>query len=145
MSTAKKTAPAKIAAETMLGDLMKLCTDAMKHQPDIWAKMTEAKQQRLIENFEYGCKAAIKKCVSIIASGDMPTVTATIDQVVFKDGVKVVLKAQRDSPEHHLADHAGHSVLIVIPSAEDLLGGAENVKADPDQPKLGVEHSDPED
>lgn len=145
MTRPKKPDPTKVAAATMLGDLMKLCTDAMKHQPDIWAKMSEAKQQRLIENFEFGCKAAIKKCVSIIASGDMPTVMATIDQVVFKDGVKVVLRAQRDSPEHHLADHAGHSVLIVIPSAEDLLGGAENVKADPDQPGLGVVHSDTED
>lgn len=145
MPKTKKPDAAKVAAETMLGDLMLLCTDAMKHQPDIWAKMPEAKQQRLIENFEYGCKQAIKKCVAIIASGDMPTVTAIIDQVVFKDGVKVVLRAQRDSPEHHLADHAGHSVLIVIPNAEDLLGGADKVKPDPDQPGLKVVHSDPED
>jgi len=126
-----------ITAETMLGDLMALCIDEMKAMPTVWQKLPEEQQQAVIDRAKHRVMTAINKAVHIIASEDRPTLTATVDQVVFKDGVKAVLTMSSSNPARHdLADAQGEQVLVVVMTGEQFTGGAEEITPDPDQPGL---------
>lgn len=129
----------EIAAETMLGDLTSAVLDEIKQAPAVWDKMSESQQDEVIERLHRRCDHAIRQAVHIIASEEMPTLKAVVDQVVFKDGVKATLSMSPNNPARHdLADAQGETVLIVISSAEQYTGG-EKPEADPDQPEMGFD------
>lgn len=131
MATAESVITAK---ETMLGDLMKLVTDELKQMPEVWQKLSYDKQQRIIERVQTRVGDAVRECVKIIAAEARPTITANLEQVTSKDGIKAVLKvAAMDPNRHNLFDSVSMPVLLVVASSDEYQGGADKVQPESDQ------------
>lgn len=80
-----------IASETLLGDLMSTLLDEIKQMRDVWQKLPEMKQREAISRIECRCKLAVSQVVGIIAAEARPSLTATVEKVEFKDGIKATL------------------------------------------------------
>lgn len=128
--------PAMISAETMLGDLMSAIVDEIKAIDMPWHLKGQADQAETIERVERRSKAIIVRLAEIIASGNRPTITATLESVTVKAGIKATLAMSRESAERHeLIDAQGSEVLVVVMNSEDYSGGTKP-KAKPDQRRL---------
>lgn len=128
-----------VAEETLISDLMEVSLRELKSTVGGWDTTSERDQADVIFRTERGIKDAVRKAVAIIASQDCTTARATIDQVVFKDGVKIVLKmSHTNKAAHAVADKQGSICMIVIPDAQALAeqDTSENIKPDKDQKEL---------
>jgi hypothetical protein len=136
--------PVEIAAETMLGDLMKVCIDELKAAKDVWQKLPQFDQDYAIERIERRCKDAVEQAVRILASEARASILATLESVTAKDQIKAVLTLSKGDPQRHgLLDACGQPVLIVLASTEQFEGGRDQVKSEPDQAPLPLQrHSD---
>lgn len=129
--------PTLIAADTMLGDLMACLIDEFKQAPDVWQKMPEHQQQDVIYRVQQRVQENIRAAVEIIASANRPTIVATVESVTVKEGIKAVVTLPKsDAQRHNLFDAAGQTVLLIVAGAGEFYGGADQVKADPDQAPL---------
>ncbi len=131
----------EVAELTMLGDLLKALIDEIKILPDPWQKMSELKQQHIIDRLTRRVEAAIKQAVHIVASDARPSLEVTLEGVTLKDKIKATMIVPADPLLHSLCDHRGQQVLIVLPNAEKYGGGKDKVKAEKDQPELPVLNS----
>jgi hypothetical protein len=127
------------AQEFLLGSLIKACTKHMKTLSKPWVEMKEADQARVLATVAQDCRKATQDAVDVIASNARLTFQASVDQVVFKDGVKAVLTLAKGEWAHSLADAEGGYVTIVIEERSKLLDEGDALKADPDQKSLLAE------
>lgn len=126
-----------MTAATLLGDVMGLVKQELIANQEPWQKMSEQKQADALHRIEMSIRQGITKAVKLLASEDRPTLSATIDQVVLKDGVKVVLKLPKGiGAIHDLVDAQGTAVLLVISDPDQHMGGADDHQPDPQQPPL---------
>ena len=133
-------ADVEIARETMLGDLMKVCLDEIRAAPDVWPKLSQEKQEDVIDRVERRVSAAVREAVEIIAAKGRIAIAATLEQVTVKDGIKAVVTLSRsDSRRHELIDACGQNLLLVVADATEHMGGAGVHKPEPDQPGLPIE------
>jgi hypothetical protein len=125
-----------ICADTMAGDLIQLVIDELKAAPDIWQKMSEDTQYWVIDRVRHRVTDAINQAVCMIASDSRDVITADLEQITAKDGIKAVcVLAKHDPNRHALLDSVGKPVLIVVASAEPYLGG-DVPKPEPAQRRL---------
>jgi hypothetical protein len=125
-----------ICADTMTGDLCQLVIDELKAAPDVWQKLPEDTQYRMIERVRTRVTNAIHQAVRIIASDAREVITADLEQITAKDGIKAVLVLGKHDPNRHaLLDSVGKPVLIVVASADPYLGG-DVPKPEPAQRRL---------
>lgn len=128
-----------ICADTMAGDLIQLVIDEMKAAQDVWQKLSEDQQRWMIERVRHRVTSAISQAVRIIASDSRDVITADLEQITAKDGIKAVcVLAKHDPNRHALLDSVGKPVLIVVASAEPYLGG-DIPKPEPAQRRLELE------
>lgn len=133
----------EVAAETMLGDLMKLCIDEVKAAPDVWQKLSEAEQQNIIDRVRERVRNAVEESVRIIATQGYARIRGTLESVTIKDGIKAVLTLpQFDPARHELVDAQGTRVYIVVADVEAFSGGGSDVKPEPDQGALVLDKID---
>lgn len=127
-----------LATAKVAGSLMDRLLTEIKAMPDPWQKMSEAKQRALLERLQSSVGDGVRQAVRLIAARGCDAVSAAVDQVVFKDGVKIVLKSVlKTEGAHALADHEGQSVVVVIADPEQYMGGIGDDRVDPYQPGLG--------
>lgn len=133
----------EIARETMLGDLMQVCLDEIKAAPDVWPKLSQERQEDVIERVQNRVSTAVRGAVEILAAKGRIAIAATLEQVTVKDGIKAVVTLSRsDARRHDLIDACGQNLLLVVADATENMGGANAHKPDPDQPGLpGVEEA----
>lgn len=133
------TSEISVSEKFMCGDIIKATLKHVKTMEKPYGALSEYEQNSLIAQIVYDVREAVRQGALIIAAADRPTVQAEVESVTFKDGIKAVLKVSKLSEERHdLADATGCRVLIVIPNAEQHLGG--EVTADKKQKTLpGVE------
>lgn len=128
----------ELASATMTGDLLTALVDELKAAPDVWPKLSQHKQDAIIDRFHRRIGEAIKEAVRMIASDNRPTIRAKLEQLVSKDGIKAVLTiAQTDPQRHDLLDAVGQRVLLLVADA-DQYGGGERPVPDKDQPDLPI-------
>lgn len=128
-----------IAAETMLGDLMQLVIGELRAMPDVWQKLSEARQGDVIERVEKQCRDAVRQCIQIIATRGHTAIPGTLDSATVKDGIKAVVKiALTDPHRHDLIDATGRSVIVIVADAAEFSGGSGEVKPDPQQPEFNM-------
>lgn len=72
----------------------------------------------------------------MIASNARLSFRAEVEQVLFKGGIKAVLKMARGENAHALADIAGGFVTVVIEDRAALLDIGDAATVDPDQRPL---------
>ena len=129
--------PVAVAAETMLGDLMKCVLDELRVTQKPWQQMGEREQSDAIYRIRQRVAANVQQAVEIIASSNRPRIVATVESVTVKEGIKAVITLSKSDPQRHdLFDSAGSHVLLVVADAEEYQGGASEVHAEPDQPPL---------
>ena len=109
----------KMVAENMSLVIVEAVIASLKNaSKKPYAEMTESDKRNLHNQIDFAVKSEISKAVDIIVADKRTTLRAQVDQVVFKDGVKIVLKAGQDGASHDIADSTGQAVLIVITGAE---------------------------
>lgn len=132
----------QLAAETMHGDLINALLDELKAAHDVWPKLSQVQQDQIIFRFEKRVGEAIRDAVRMIASDGRPCVSATLEQITAKDGIKAVLTLPKThSRRHDLLDAVGQTVLIVVADAESYLGG-DKPEGEPDQRPLALAGAD---
>lgn len=124
------------AQEYLLGSLIKACTKHMKTLSRPWIDMKEGDQARVLATVQQDCRKAVQDAVDIIASNGRLTFQASVDQVVFKDGVKAVLSLAKGEWAHSLADAEGGYVTIVIEERSKLLQEGDSLAVEKDQKSL---------
>ena len=128
----------EMTAATMLGDLTSLIIEEIKAAPDVWPKLSEDKQDDMIKRVNARVGEAIREAVRMIASDSREVITAELEQITAKDGIKaVVTLAKHDPNRHALLDSVGKAVLIVVADAQQFMGG-DSPEADPNQRDLPV-------
>ena len=127
---------AEVSEKFLFGDLQKLIIGEMKLLAAPWDKTPEKEQKKVIDRVKERTEKAVREVVAIIAGKARPTVSADIESVLFKDGVKVTLTFSRaEADRHAIADASGGCVLLVLPDYASALGG-EPPKAEKDQREL---------
>lgn len=114
--------------------LLRALLNEVKQLPKPWQQVPEREQEVVIDRLRRATESAMRQAVLAIATGRFPTVPATVESVLFKDGVKAVLTLSKGAAgTHELADATGHDALVVIASVSEFLEGLDRVKADADQ------------
>jgi hypothetical protein len=125
-----------VAAEFLLGDLIKAVTRRFKMQTKPWMQLSERDQQTLMGYVADDARAAVKEAVRIISSDNRVHFMAEVESVTFKDGVKSVLKTLNTPESHALADKQGGIVMIVIDDGGTYMEIGDACQAEPDQKPL---------
>lgn len=136
------------AAETLGVDLLAALLDEIKILQQPWQSMPQNRQNELIDRLRERVKDNVQRAVAIIAADTRVTVTATLEQVVFKGGIEAKLKLSKANQHRlDLADNVGEQVLVIIMPAEHFTHGMDGVEGDPDQGGLLNDDAqfDPED
>ena len=136
-----------LAAKTLTGDIRDWLLERFRHRQKPWQQMTEDEQRIMASEAECAAEELVRKAVQIIAANGRTALTATLDQVVIKGGLKAVLTLSRyDEHRYELIDAQGTPVQIVVADAAPFEGERAEVQIDKDQPDLieGAEdESDP--
>lgn len=130
------------AQEFLLGALINAATKHLKTLSVPWIDLKENEQKRALAKVHDDCRIAVRDAIDIIASNARLTFVATVDQVVFKDGVKAVLTLAKTPEAHSLADAEGSYVTIVIEERSKLLDAGNSMEVMPDQKPLFDQSSD---
>ncbi len=136
-----------LAPKTLTGDIRDWLLERFKQRKKPWQQMTEDEQRIMASEAECAAEELVRKAVRIIAANGRTALTAKLDQIVIKDGLKAVLTLSRyDEHRHELADAQGTPVQIVVADAAPFEGERAEVQIDKDQPDLidrAEDESDP--
>lgn len=129
----------EMAAATVAGDLLAALIDELRQMERPWQSLPELQQVELIDRLRARVESNVEQAVLTIAADARPVITAEVESVTVKDGIKAVLKLGKSDPNrHHLVDAQGDLVLIVVAGAAQYTGGLDAVQAEPDQRALGL-------
>lgn len=134
-----------MTAETVGKDLLAALVQEIKLLPNTWPKMSESRQNDLIDRLRNRVETNVKMAVHIIASNGRTVVAGDLEQIVIKDGVKAVLKFSESAPSiDELYRSTGKAVLVTVGSAEEFTNGMDEVRGESDQRAmdLGQEYTD---
>jgi hypothetical protein len=125
-----------VARRFLLGDLIKASSKRFKALSVPYSELKQAEQERLLEGLHDDIREAVFDAIDLISSNTRLTFRASVDQVVFKDGVKAVLTMGKTLEAHSLADAEGSFVTIVIEDRSTMLDAGDATAGEPDQPAL---------
>lgn len=128
----------KMAASNMSLAIIEANLKVLKGMKKGWDTMTEFEKRDVTNQLDSVIKNEITKAVDIIVADKRVTLKAQVDQVVFKDGCKIVLKAASTESALQLADAQGNSVLVIITGVEKFKSEAPP-KPDKDQKPLALD------
>ena len=134
-----------MTADSVGRDLLQALITELKLLPKPWAALTKAKQDDVIDRLRARVENQIKMAVHVLASDGRTTITADLEQVTAKDGIKAQFKiSQASQGRHDLFDSVGRACLIVLANAEDHTGGMDDIQGEHDQRAmdLGREYTD---
>ena len=130
-----------MTAATIGRDLLQALVTECRLLPDVWPKISKAKQDDVIERLRKRVDDSVRMAVHLIASEGRATADATIESVTFKNGIKAVLNLSKNSPQRHaIADSEGKLVLIVVADAGEHTGGMDDITGEADQREMDLGH-----
>ncbi|HBP1727279.1 TPA: cell division protein FtsK [Pseudomonas aeruginosa] len=125
-----------MTADTLGKSLLQGLIQEIRILPDVWQKLSEAKQTDVIERLEQQVRNAATIAVHTIAGAERETVYGKLESIAAKDKMKAVIVVNHSSPnKHDLLDAVNEDCLLII-------GGMKDVKADPDQNPLDLNGGD---
>lgn len=128
-----------MTADTVGRDLLQALVAEIKLLPDAWVKISEKKQNDIIDRLRNRVASNVGMAVHTLASAGRTVVAGDLDQITIKDGVKAVIKFGANAPSlHELYEAQSKAVLVVVASAEDHTGGMDEVKGTSDQRGLDL-------
>ena len=123
-----------MTASTIGRDILQSLVQEIKLLPNVWPKMSEKKQNDVLDRLRSRVDHNVKMAVHLIASDGRTVVTGYLDQITIKDGVKAVVKFSSTAPNlHELYEASGKAVLLVVANPESHTGGMDEVRGESDQ------------
>lgn len=120
---------------TLTADMTNTVVGWIKAQAKPWSMMSRDEQYALISGASAMVNGAVAEMVRVIAADGRNTITAKVEQVVRKNGIKAILAMSAESEHRHLLfDAQDTTVLIVLADSSEYVGGA---LQEPDAPKNG--------
>ncbi|MEI1361293.1 hypothetical protein V8G45_27565 [Klebsiella pneumoniae] len=135
----------QMTADTIGKDLLSALVTELKLLPDVWVKLSEKKQNDVIDRLRSRVEHNVKMATHLIASNGRTVVAGDLEQITIKDGVKAVVKFSGAAPNlHELYDASGKAVLVVVANPDEHTGGMDDVRGESDQRgfDLGREYTD---
>lgn len=130
-----------MAAETVGKDILGALVQEIRMLPDVWEKMSEAKQNDVIDRLRSRVENAVKMAVHLIASNGRTVVVGDLEQITIKDGVKATIKFSSSSPSlPSLYEAQGKAVMVTVGSAAEFTGGMDEVQGESDQRAMDLGH-----
>jgi hypothetical protein len=129
----------KLARETLTGDIRDVILNDMKERKTSlpWNMRNEAQQEEIISQIARLAESVVSRTVRIVAAGGRKTISASLDKITIKDGIKAEIALSKyDEQRHLLTDSVGSSVQIVIADPEIYQGERSPVFASPDQSSI---------
>lgn len=128
-----------MTADSVGKDLLSALVTELKLLPDVWTKLSEKRQNDIIDRLRARVQSNIAMAVHTLASAGRTVVAGDLDQITIKDGVKAVIKFSAAAPSlHELYDAQGKAVLVVVASTEDHTSGMDDVQGESDQRGLDL-------
>lgn len=113
------TTPNEDFLETVPGAIVQFVVDEMLKfdmASTAWHNLPDDARTERLEKMRDRAESLAQQIVNVVVTDGAESVEAYVEQVVFKDDVKIVAKCSKNSPTRHaIADSAGQPVLIVIP------------------------------
>jgi hypothetical protein len=123
-----------MTSESLGKDLLQALVQEIKLMPDAWVKLSQKKQDDVIDRLRNRVDHNVKMAVHLIAAEGRTVVAGDLDQITIKDGVKAVVKFGSGAPNlHELYEHSGKAVLVVVATPTQHTGGMGDVKGEADQ------------
>ncbi|MDF3936692.1 cell division protein FtsK [Pseudomonas citronellolis] len=133
----------QMTADTLGKSLLQGLIQEIRIMPDVWQKLSEAKQTDVINRLEQQVRNAATIAVHTIAGAERETVYGKLESIAAKDKMKAVIVVNHSSPnKHDLLDAVNEDCLLIIGGAAEFLGGMKDVQADPDQAPLDLNGGD---
>lgn len=130
-----------MTANTIGVDLLQALVQEIKLLPDPWPKLSQKKQDDIIERLRKRVMHKVQMATHLIASDGRICVQAELEQITVKDGIKGVIIMSKNDPNRHLImDAQGKTVLLALADAEDHMGDIAAVKGEPDQRAMDLGH-----
>lgn len=124
----------QMTADTVGKDLLGALVQEIKLLPDVWPKISKAKQDDVIDRLRNRVETNVKMAVHLIASEGRTVVAGDLEQITIKDGVKAVVKFGSNAANlHELYDAASRAVLVVVANPSDHTSGMDEVTGESDQ------------
>lgn len=128
-----------MTADSVGKDLLSALVTELKLLPDVWTKLSKAKQDDIIDRLRDRVASNVGMAVHTLASAGRTVVSGDLDQITIKDGVKAVIKFGANAPSlHELYEASGKAVLVVVASADDHTSGMDEVEGEVDQRGLDL-------
>ncbi|WP_343726654.1 DNA translocase FtsK [Burkholderia seminalis] len=123
-----------MTAESIGKDLLSALVTEIKLLPDLWVKLSEKKQNDVIDRLRARVEHNVKMATHLIASDGRIVVQGDLDQITIKDGVKAVVKFGGSQPNlHELYEASGKTVLVVVANPGEHTGGMDEIRGESDQ------------
>lgn len=90
-----------MTAESLGRDLLGALVQEIKLLPDVWPKLSQKKQDDVIDRLRSRVQHNVTMAVHLIASEGRTVVQGDLDQISIKDGVKAVVKFGSGAPNLH--------------------------------------------
>jgi DNA segregation ATPase FtsK/SpoIIIE-like protein len=109
-------------------------------------KLSEKKQNDIIDRLRSRVDASVKMAVHLIAANGRTVVQGDLDKITIKDGAQALIKIGKSvAALHELAEAQGQAVLLVLSGGEgQYTGGMDEVRGESDQRAfaMGREYTD---
>ncbi len=125
-----------MTADTCGLRVLQVCLQEMKLMPDVWSKLSEDKQNQVIDRLRATVANAITMAVHTIASDGRITVLADLEGVAIKDEIKATFVVSRNNAADALQglyDSHKKACLLVVATPEVYKQGMNDVKGESDQ------------
>lgn len=130
-----------MTSDTIGKDLLSALVAEVKLLPDVWQKLSQAKQDDVIERMRKRVESNVKMAIHLLSSEGRVTVPAHLEQFVSKDGVKVQFKVNQNAAGIvDLMRATGKTCLLVVANADENLGGMDEIVGEPDQRAMDLGH-----
>lgn len=124
----------KIDAFFAVGDARDAMLEVIRSAVD-WSKFDEQRQRDINAAVDGAARVIVQKIAEAMAGEGKHTIPATIEQVVIKDGLKIVLKAPLDLDNIPALAEAKRGLLAIV-NTEAFDHSRAPARVDPDQPEL---------
>jgi hypothetical protein len=132
--------PVEVAAQTMLGDLMKMTIDLAKALPTSWQELSESQQDMWINSVEAQCRTAIRHVVQIIASEGCARIPVQIRSCTIKDSVVVQVEMLDGHQVIEMVSADSKTAILVLANSDNFISDNGKPKAEKDQRALDLGH-----
>lgn len=135
-----------MTAGTVGKDLLSAMLLELKMLPDTWVKLSQKKQDDIIDRLRKRVDASVRMAVHLISANGRTVLQGDLDKVTIHNGTQATVKFGKAAPGLlELAAAQGQAVLLVVSGdPETFTGGMDEVRGESDQRglNLGGEYTD---